>query len=228
MKKTVFILVSITVFYSCNQTSETETQKLITAIDSLRQEITELRKLQQPGTEKKDSATVVPKKISPVKKDTLAPIKKPEKKPAPPATPKIQKPKNDTTYHKYVNGKLSVKITPWGDDGRRHQFFYDLYGNLTYEIEDVNLSYQDVCRISQFHTNGAVKKVECTMNPGASRYWYESEMYFSTTNEPETRYNRQMPPDHIDMEEQRPWFWNKQTRQWHKQEIVKEQPIPQK
>ena len=148
-----------------------------------------------------------------------------EKKPSEPKTTKPPKPANDTTYHYYVNKKVSVKIHPW-KDGRRAIELFDLYGKKTFQTEDINLSYSQFNHLS-FHENGGVKKIKQSFNPGASMYMYESVMEFGTTNEPSVMYKSQWPASLDEMmEAQIPWFWNKRTGQWVKQEIVIEQEVP--
>ncbi len=211
---------------SCNQPVP-ENQKLITDIDSLRTEIRELKKaleLQQDSSKKlivQDSVPKVKVDDTVIKKKTEPPVVK-KVTPSPQKSPM----ESDTLYHYYSNGKISVKITPW-QEGRRKSFFYDLYGAETFQIEDVRLSYSVTTQL-KFHPNGAVSKAEIHSNPGASRYWYESTITFSTTNDPLLKYSRQMPQERIDLDEQKPMFWNKQKKEWMRQEIVQEQPVPEK
>lgn len=218
----------ISLFASCNSSSQSENQLLAEKLDSLYAEVSELKTLLEEKKkttdtiravqQQADTSVIQPAKENP-KKIVPSEIEKPE---APKPMPSI--PKNDTTYHYYSNGKLSVKITPWYE-GTRKLFFYDLKGSQTFELEDVRHSYSITTQL-KFHPNGAASKAEIHNNPGASRYWYETEITFDTTNEPLVKSSRQMPPEHLDLEENLPSFWNKQKQQWIKQEIVKETSTP--
>ncbi|MBL0316844.1 MAG: hypothetical protein IPP69_14200 [Flavobacteriales bacterium] len=90
----------------------------------------------------------------------------------------------DELFH-YQNSKLiSLRITPWKSD-RRQLIFYDKKGNITYTQDDVRLSYQEVSEVKEFHSNGAVAKIQIHNNPGASRHWSEILITFDQNNEPE-------------------------------------------
>ncbi len=142
-------------------------------------------------------------------------------------TPYIAQSTNDTLYHYYSNGKVSVKIHPWNNDKRTLELF-DLYGNLTFHTEDVR-SHYSIFNQLHFHANGAVSKIEESTNPGASLYHYTAIMTFSTTNQPEIRTNHQWPCTVAEQLESRtPWFWNKNTGQWVKQEVVIETNFPER
>lgn len=204
-----------------------EQQALSDKLDSLHAEVSELKALLE---EKKKTTDTLP--IAQPKVDSAVIVKKAEQLPLTEKlkqkeTPQKQKPRtpaNDTTYHYYTNGKISVKITPW-QESKRQLYFYDLKGVKTFELEDVRHSYSITTHL-KFHPNGAASKAEIHNNPGASRYWYETKITFDTTNEPLVKYSRQMPPEHLDLEGNLPSFWNKQKQQWVKQEIVKETSTP--
>lgn len=216
----------ISPFFSCNSSSQQEQRVLAEKVDSLYAEVSKLKALLEEKKETSDTLPATPQQkdtsVTLTAKETLketAPLEK--KKPQP---PKPTAPQNDTTYHYYDSGKLSVKITPWSE-GKRKLFFYDLKGAQTFELEDVRMSYSITTQL-KFHPNGAASVAEIHTNPGASRYWYETEITFDTANEPLLRYDRQMPQERIDLEENLPSFWNKQKQQWVKQEIVKETSTP--
>lgn len=138
---------------------------------------------------------------------------------------KTSDPDKDTIYHYYVNGKISVKIHPWKDGHRKIELF-DLYGKRTYDTKDIRLSYSRSNHFT-FHSNGGVHKIRESFNPGASMYMYENVMEFSTTNEPLVMYKSQWPATLEEtMESQIPWFWNKRTGNWEKQELIYEQLTP--
>lgn len=117
---------------------------------------------------------------------------------------------NDTTYYYYLNGKVSVKIHPWISDRRKIELF-DLYGNRTYETEDIKLSYTQFNSF-KFHKNGGVMEMTVSMNPGASLYHFTDRITFSSTNSPIVMYKSKLPQTLEDaVESQIPWFWNKRT-----------------
>jgi hypothetical protein len=138
-----------------------------------------------------------------------------------------REPSNDTLYHYYINGSISVKIHPWTNDKRTIELF-DLYGQKTFSTEDIRLSYTQFNQL-HFHPNGAVSKIEESYNPGASLYHYTAVMTFGTTNDPIIRTHQQWPStveEH--MKGQLPWFWNKKNQQWVQQEIVIETSTPER
>lgn len=143
-----------------------------------------------------------------------------------PAKPQVQKPvaaANDTTYYYYVNKKVSVKITPWVN-GERKVLLYDLYGNNTYEIEEVRHSYSVRAEL-KFHDNGAVKTASIHTNPGASMYMYLTTITFNTINEPEQKHDETSPVRSLE-ETMKPWeYWDKKTRTWKKQEVMEGAPV---
>jgi hypothetical protein len=106
-------------------------------------------------TEKRTNATnltkkkVSPKKIIPQrKKITVEPTQEKIKS--------IEIPNKEIRKY-YTNKKLSVLITPW-EDGRRNWHLYDLYGNETIMLTEVNLSYS-VFFDAAYHPNGAVQTI---------------------------------------------------------------------
>ncbi|MDD2198853.1 MAG: hypothetical protein PHF99_07250 [Bacteroidales bacterium] len=125
---------------------------------------------------------------------------------------------NDTIFYYYVNNKVSVKITPW-KNGKRDIKFYDLYGNNTYNQEEIKLSYSVFCDLV-FGNNGAVEKMNCTTNPGASRFWHESEISFNGTNSPVWKKTYTKPAETINDAEGKTWFWDKNSNNWKKQEVI--------
>jgi len=125
---------------------------------------------------------------------------------------------NEEEKKYYSNGKLSVRISPW-KDGRRTWTLYDLYGNITIELEEVSLSYT-VSYDARFHENGAVSVIHFSENPGAANFWYEGEMEFSTTNEPITRRVRKMPIENLEEMTNRKWvYWDKKSKSWKEQDV---------
>jgi|GEM_PF-1203014 len=158
----------------------------------------------------------------PIKKITTPnPVKKtPEKKPV--KTPVYKMP-TDTQYVYYSNSKkISVKTSPWKNDQRTIQLF-DMNGQLTYTFEDKHFSYS-IITILKHRPNGSVESANTSMNPGASRYWYETEITFSSTNQPLTKVDTQMPMEHLTPTEKE--YWDEKKKQWVKQLTIECQPVP--
>lgn len=218
----------IFLFASCNSTVQPENKLLAEKLDSLHAEVAELKSLLEEKKKTTDTLLALPQQKDSItdtrKTQPLQHVITQKPKVKQPQKPKLTLPDNDTTYHFYTNGALSVKITPWSEDSR-NIYFYDGRGVQTFHLEDVRKSYSTTTSL-KFHPNGAVSVAEIHDNPGASMYWYETEITFDTLNEPLVKYRRQMPPEHLDIEENLPWLWNKQKRQWVKQEIVKETSTP--
>jgi hypothetical protein len=225
MKYLLFLIAVLTMACASDKKNDEELSAIKSSMDSLLVEVKSLRE----ELNKEDSTindTVIIHPI--VKKDSAKKEIKTITQPSPSKKETaIVKPKNDTTFHYYINGKVSVKIHPWKNEKRTIELF-DLYGNLTFRTEDINMSYS-IFNHLHFHSNGAVSKIEESMNPGASMYMYKSIMTFSTTNNPEVRTNHKWPSTLEDeMESQIPWFWDKKTMQWVKQEIIYETNTPPK
>jgi hypothetical protein len=151
-------------------------------------------------------------KVIPPAKEKPRPTTKPTKKPVSP------KPANETILHKYVNGVVSVEITPWAND-ERDVILYDLYGQETIRMEEVRHSY--TIRIDlEFAPNGSVSKAVVHTNPGASMYWYESEITFDTTNGPTGKIDHQYPQSLDDIMNEKWQYWDKKTKTWKVQEVM--------
>jgi outer membrane murein-binding lipoprotein Lpp len=240
MNNALLYLLLLVVLTSCQAKEEAilhnESLEKLTSIssqlDSLQSEIAELKtQLKEKESDNKpaqdtaaatNSNTVSP---LPSPKVTETQTHKPKQKEVKPL-PQTKSAENDTIFHYYVNGKVSVKIHPWKDSKRKIELF-DLYGRQTFETEDIRMSYS-VGNTLYFHKNGAVSKIEESMNPGASMYMYYATMTFSTTNDPEVRTSRKQPESLQDQLKQVPEFWDKKARKWVKQEIVIETNSPNK
>lgn len=130
---------------------------------------------------------------------------------------KLQASSTDTTFYYYTNKSVSVKVTPWVNN-ERWTLLYDLKGNETYRQKDERKSYSIFSQLS-FHPNGAVTKMLISTNPGASMYWYETTITFSTTNDPEQKTDERKPYDNLQIE--KPWeYWDSKTKQWKKQQVM--------
>jgi hypothetical protein len=124
----------------------------------------------------------------------------------------------DTTFHYYSNKRVSVKITPWVD-GERWVLLYNLLGEETYRSKDIRKSYTEVAQL-KFHSNGAVSTMNIHLNPGASQYWYETTITFSTTNDPLQKSSERKPYEDLSTTP-KPWeYWDSKTKQWRKQEVM--------
>lgn len=137
---------------------------------------------------------------------------------------KVSKELQDTTYHYYSNRRLSVKTSPW-KDGRRNIWLYNLKGEITYTIEDVNLSFSSLSEI-HFRADGSVEKIHIKSNPGASMYWYETLITFSIHNEPEWKRAEKFPQQSLDDFFDRDYYWDTKTKQWKKQQVMEAHPLP--
>lgn len=189
--------------------------ELLNKIDSLRSELKELKNLQQKDSIITDTIiklvqpTNEPQKIVKQKKDTgtkRSPSAKPEK---------IILPKNIVEKFYYKNSKrISVIITPWLD-GKRTITLFDTLGNETYRFKDVRLSYSNTTEIKEFHQNGAVSKINNHLNPGASMYWYDTDIYFDINNEPISKMELRQPASLDDYMNGKS-IWNKKTKSWEK------------
>lgn len=184
---------------------ETETVKVIKTPVIVEQTLTEKPTPEKPVKPQKPEI----RKEIPVKKTTPLPV---YKFPV------------DTEYHYYKNKKISVKISPWKNE-KRSILLFDYDRNITYLFEDVRHSYSYYTELS-YHPNGAVSKAVTHMNPGASMYWYETEIQFTEYNIPITKKSTQFP-----MELDNPptlQYWNVQKKQWVDQLTVECQPPPEK
>lgn len=142
----------------------------------------------------------------------------PKEKPKPTTKPVAPKPTNETILHKYVNGAVSVEITPWVND-ERNVILYDLYGKETFRMEEVRHSYTIRAELV-FAPNGSVSKAIVHTNPGASMYWYESEITFDTTNGPTGKIDHRYPQSLDDIMGEKWQYWDKKTKTWKVQEVM--------
>jgi hypothetical protein len=228
----------------CNEPKDNS--QLIEQLDSLK---IELRALTQQLAKQNQTADTLSKKQQPpalkkeekkqpeTKQETKQEPKKTEPKkhpdlPHPPTDnpiPDHQKLKgtlteNDTIKYFYTNKKISVLVHPL-KDGKRQYLVFDQRGNVTFEMESIRLSYSQSIDL-RFHENGAVRLAKINFNPGASMYWYETEITFDENNYPLKKIERQMPPSSAADELNNRYFWNKDEKKWIKQEIIREYNTP--
>jgi hypothetical protein len=192
-------------------------------IDSLRQELHSFKNEIRDSTKRTDkvTSTILNKdtarityhplqtKTSPYSLDSIN-KKAPAKTVIQPA-----KPDTATIVHYFKDSKRpSVKITPW-HEGKRSIILFDTTETETYRFDDVRMSYSSTSDLKSFHENGAVKHIHNHMNPGASMYWYDSDIYFDTNNEPTEKTDLRQPAKLEDYMNSKS-VWNKATRSWEK------------
>lgn len=212
----------------------TENKVLLQKMDSLQQNITSLKnELQQ--IKNQDSIKPTPK----YDKDTANKAarvdidsSKNHKTAKPVLIAKEPKPQivhSDNGERKYYfkgqPQRISVEVSAW-DNGRRTIKFYNPFGEVTYKIEDVKMSYSSITELKRMHDNGACALIETGMNPGASMYWYEIKITFDENNNPLWKEEIEKPEMSIEQNLNNKSWWNAKTKSWIKQEIIKEQPAP--
>jgi hypothetical protein len=84
-------------------------------------------------------------------------------------------------------------------------------------MEAVRSSYQVSVEL-RFQPNGAVQNAHIHINPGASLYWYDTDITFSLNNEPEWKISQQHPMNQLALPQ--PEYWDKKLKTWKKQETM--------
>ena len=140
-------------------------------------------------------------------------------------TPSDERVSGKKFYYKGLPQRISVEISAW-DSGRRTIRFYNPFGEITYKIEDVKMSYSSITELKRMHDNGACALIETGMNPGASMYWYETKITFDENNNPLWKEEIEKPEMSIEQNLNNKSWWNTKTKSWIKQEIIQEQPVP--
>ena len=132
----------------------------------------------------------------------------------------------DTTLHRFVNGSPSVTASEWASN-KRNVRVWSPDSALQYTFEEVQGSYRVSVRF-QYHSNGAVKTAVQTTHPGASRFWTESTVTFSTDNHPLWMRSEQLPKssNSVLAGAKNVRYWNPKKRQWQAQETTECQPVP--
>ncbi len=228
--KAYVIFIFIPFFFSCSLTNENNANdkallnELRKETDSLKNEISRLKK--EDKVKEATSDTLLSLRRAKAT-DTLIITKKSvivKKKVH--SVPDIKKNRTDTIYHFYTNSKnVSVKTDPLNDHrGKRKIRFYDPQGKITFEQEDVFSTYSVSTEIREFHANGAVKSIMIHFNPDASMHWYETIITFDTDNTPLWKEEITYPLTLESMMDNK-FYWDKNKKQWIKQELVKEQPV---
>jgi hypothetical protein len=219
MKRFPPVFFATIMFAGCTTNDQSaELQQIQRQLTALSDSIGELK--DSLRSQQADTVALTP--VKPVKvPDSLRMHSKPvvttpkKTEPKPPVKP--VKLTNDTIYHYYVNKKVSVRLDPWKNDERKVHF-YDLQGVETFNLTEINKSYSETVFL-KFAPNGSVATAEIHNNPGASMYWYETEIKFSTTNEPLSKISHRMPFSSMDQMTNEKWvYWNKRTGQWEEQQ----------
>lgn len=221
---THIILGSFFLFLSCKQESQVH-EELLQEIRLLREEITALKShpaSDSVSVEVRDSLELHPEQHKP---EEVPAVKVKEQKTKPITVEKVvpKQNTNDTTYHYFKDGRLSVKVYPPSD--RQKILIYHYSGSVIQEYENVRMSYS-VSHRFHFRDDGSVEKIMIHSNPGASRYWYESEVHFETDNEPRYMIHYQKPFERVEDSFGQKYLWNRQQKQWIRQEIVRETIMP--
>lgn len=232
MKYFVSYLIFVLTLISCQSSEEksgnAEIAVLQQDLDSIQQELHDLKALlaENKTVSPADSATKNSRKLN--SNEATAHNPEPKKEPRTQKKEKITSPtttssQSDSLVYYYINGKISVIRTPL-KDGRAWWLFYDLQGEETCRLQEVHLSYTESVEL-KFHPNGAASHAYIHSNPGASMYFYESEITFDTNNVPGWKTTRQYPPSLEDAMKP-PYYWDKKTKTWKQQETVIEQNTP--
>jgi hypothetical protein len=231
MNSKIFIFSFFILFIACksNDNDKKVNVEILNTIDSLKQEIVQLKSAQNSSIDSSELPKDTKISIDTIENRIKVPDEIKEtttKETQEPKTTKSKKIASDTIYHYFKpSGKLSVKIAPMLE-GRRKIFFYNYLGEITIVLEDVNLSFSESHSIN-FRENGSVNNVKKHTNPGASRYWYECNITFSNSNEPEWMVCEQLPMESLDdFFNKNKYYWDKKNKSWVKQEIVREQDTP--
>lgn len=216
MKCTFIIVTFVFSLFSCKK-DDSEMKILQNKLDSISSQLEELKKESKINNDSISKDTIKIKTIS-VSIPKKIQITKKEK----PLKPIISE--NDTIYHYFSDGRLSVKIAPRSD--RQKIWIYLPNGEIIYELENIRLSYSCYNELF-FRKNGSVEKIISSLNPGASMYMYKTFIHFDERNEPRYKIDEKSPStleDHMNNKS----LWDSKNRRWIKQEIVIETNSPSK
>lgn len=219
-------LLGIITLLSCGDDQSTNDAKVQAQLDSMNQQLIALREQLKNKDSASDPIAVVDSNAIPV----VPPPPPPPPVPVVDITkdPQFSKQSGDreTALFYYTGNKnKSVEITPW-NEGKRTVTLYDPTGKVMYTFHDKRFSYSLTTRIVTFHSNGAVQKAIVHNNPGASNSWSESHITFGSNNEPQWREDIKFPQE-LTLEGNTKYYWDKNQKNWIKQEVVYEQPVPQ-
>lgn len=228
MQVRFFLAVALSAFIvSCNSyTEQTSNRILENKIDSLSEKILSLEKQIDKQHQRSDTVNEpAPSSISKTKQKVVQLPTKPKVQttPAPSSQIKENAGMQGSTFNycKAPHNKVSVIVTPW-ENQKRKIILLNPFGDTTYICNDVRMSYTVTTHINKFHQNGAVDLITINNNPGASMYWTETQMTFDINNNPLWKTVIQKPETSLEESLNNKYWWNSKTKEWIKQEIVKE------
>jgi hypothetical protein len=131
----------------------------------------------------------------------------------------------DTTYYYFQDGTLSMVESPWTGGYKTYQIFGKA-NKPVYEIVDARHSFSTSTTFT-FYENGAVKSAQIHTNPGASLYFYETEIRFDRTNVPMSKKTRRSPAQSIEDSMGETFLWKADPGIWIKQEIMECYAVPE-
>ncbi len=132
---------------------------------------------------------------------------------------------NDTTYYYFQDGSISMVESPWAGGYKTYQIFGSTNKPI-YEIVDARHSFTTSTTFA-FYENGAVKSAQIHNNPGASLYFYETEIRFDRTNVPMSKKTRRTPAQSIEDSMGETFLWKADPGVWIKQEVMKCYALPE-
>lgn len=221
MKYSIVLIAFILSLFSCKK-DDSDMRILQSKLDSISSQLEELKResntktdsiskdtIQKPDERKKTIRIPAKEKLQVTKKEKLI---------------KFDISSNDTIYHYFFDGRISVKIAPRSE--RQKIWMYLPNGEVIYELENIRLSYSCYNELV-FRKNGSVEKVISSLNPGASMYMYKTIIHFDERNEPLHKIDEKTPStleEHMNNKS----LWDSKNRRWIKQEIVYETITPSK
>lgn len=221
MKYSIVLIAFIFSLFSCKK-DDPEMRILEDKLDSISSQLEELKKESETRADSISKDTI--QKPFDEKKMIRIPAKKERQITKKEKTSKLNISSNDTIYHYFSDGRLSVKIAPRSE--RQKIWMYLPNGEIIYELENIQLSYSCYNELV-FRKNGSVEKVISSLNPGASMYMYKTIIHFDERNEPQYKIDEKTPTtleEHMNNKS----LWDSKNRRWIKQEIVYETITPSK
>lgn len=221
MKYTFIILAFVFSFFSCKK-DDSDMKALQDKLDSISIQLEELKRESKIDNDSISKDTI--QKPIEMKKPISIPVKE-KLQITRKENPKKQNiPSNDTIYHYFSDGRLSVKIAPRSE--RQKIWIYLPNGEIIYELENIRMSYSCYNELV-FRKNGSVEKVISSLNPGASMYMYKTFIHFDERNEPRYKIDEKTPStleDHMNNKS----LWDSKNLRWIKQENIYETITPTK
>jgi hypothetical protein len=236
--KTFFLSACILfLFNSCRQQNDksTDYSLLLYRLDSINHELKMLNETSSKDTifiekaattndTKNIKANNNNKKIKPPTKPIKTEVETPKESPKPKPIPQktLSEMPNDTIYHRFKDGRISVKVAPRAD--KQMIWIYKPQGYVIYTLENVRMSYS-ISNTLHFRTDGSLEKVTTSTNPGASMYMYKTTTHFDQTNEPTYKIEEKWPSTLAEMMDNT-WLWKSNEKRWIKQTVAEETEIP--